>query len=267
MIKSHLMTFSNMVNQLGPLIRVSRRGNVLSISPWYTKPPGLPTKRWITGPQITSAPDPSQVPTEPQTPQNEYGRKNWRPTAFKMFESAMTTLASIGVLGLIGYGYTRYYKHLVLQKMENAFKPGDPVLERVGSGVPTHAETQGSSDPDYSDSRGHHWVLRPEQEFIDEIVHGKVTQHYYLLIGEKGTGKRSMLIEAMRKNDGEGVAMFDAHADLEIFRVRLGKALDFEYHEDNIGGLFSIRGPRVSMLTQMKSLDYILTSVRMHPPY
>jgi len=44
--------------------------------------------------------------------------------------------------------------------------------------------------------------------------------------------------------------MFDAHADLEIFRVRLGKALDFEYHEDNIGGLFSIRGPRVSILTQ-----------------
>ena len=26
--------------------------------------------------------------------------------------------------------------------------------------------------------------------------------------------------------------------------LRLGKALDFEYHEDNIGSLFSIRGPR-----------------------
>lgn len=38
--------------------------------------------------------------------------------------------------------------------------------------------------------------------------------------------------------------MFEAHADLEIFRIRLGKALDFEYHEDNIGSLFSIRGPR-----------------------
>ena len=41
--------------------------------------------------------------------------------------------------------------------------------------------------------------------------------------------------------------MFDAHADLEIFRVRLGKALDFENHEENIGGLFNIRGPSVSM--------------------
>ena len=40
-----------------------------------------------------------------------------------------------------------------------------------------------------------------------------------------------MLIEAMQKIDGEGVAMFEAHADVEIFRIRLGRALDFEYHE------------------------------------
>ncbi|KAK3086967.1 hypothetical protein LTR53_019954, partial [Teratosphaeriaceae sp. CCFEE 6253] len=38
--------------------------------------------------------------------------------------------------------------------------------------------------------------------------------------------------------------MLEAHADPEIFRIRLGKALDFEFHEDNIGSLFSIRGPR-----------------------
>jgi hypothetical protein len=53
-----------------------------------------------------------------------------------------------------------------------------------------------------------------------------------------------MLLEAMRKVDGEGISMFEAHADLEVFRVRLGKALDYEYHEDYIGALFSIRGPR-----------------------
>lgn len=79
---------------------------------------------------------------------------------------------------------------------------------------------------------------------LDAIVNGETKGQYYLLIGEKGTGKSSMLIDSMAKIDGEGVAMFDAHADLEIFRVRLGKALDFEYHEDNIGALFSIRGPR-----------------------
>jgi vacuolar-type H+-ATPase subunit E/Vma4 len=48
----------------------------------------------------------------------------------------------------------------------------------------------------------------------------------------------------MASIDGEGCAIFYAHADLEVFRIRLGNALDFEFHEDNIGSLFSIRGPR-----------------------
>lgn len=55
-----------------------------------------------------------------------------------------------------------------------------------------------------------------------------------------------MLLDAMQKIDGDGISMFDAHADLEIFRVRLGKALDFEYHEDYIGSYFSEKGPRDS---------------------
>jgi vacuolar-type H+-ATPase subunit E/Vma4 len=55
-----------------------------------------------------------------------------------------------------------------------------------------------------------------------------------------------MLLDAMQKVDGEGCSMFEAHADLEIFRVRLGKALDFEFHEDYIGSYFSERGPRDS---------------------
>jgi hypothetical protein len=48
----------------------------------------------------------------------------------------------------------------------------------------------------------------------------------------------------MKKIDGEGISMFEAHADLEIFRIRLGKALDYEFHEDYIGSYFSERGPR-----------------------
>jgi hypothetical protein len=165
----------------------------------------------------------------------------WKGTAFKMFESAMTTFASISILGLVGYSYTRYYKHLVLEKMENAFRPGDPVLELAASGK----EHPSISFPGMGTENEHdRWIMRPEQDKIDAIVHGKDRGRYHLLLGEKGTGKSSMLIEAMSKIDGEGVAMFEAHADLEIFRIRLGKALDFEYHEDNIGSLFSIRGPR-----------------------
>jgi hypothetical protein len=50
----------------------------------------------------------------------------------------------------------------------------------------------------------------------------------------------------MRLIHAEGVAMFEAHADVEIMRSRLGKALDYEYHEDYIGGYFSEKGPRES---------------------
>ncbi|KAJ8120493.1 hypothetical protein O1611_g10354 [Lasiodiplodia mahajangana] len=89
-----------------------------------------------------------------------------------------------------------------------------------------------------------HWVQREEQSKIDAIIDGSEKGHYYLIMGDKGCGKSSMLLEAMRKVDGEGCAMFEAHSDLELFRIRLGKALDYEFHEDYIGGYFSERGPR-----------------------
>ena len=158
----------------------------------------------------------------------------------KMTDAAATTFASILVLAggfaLAGYAYHKTYKILVLKKMTRAFEPGDPVLELAALGKETPHAHPGSMDD--------HWVQRAEQERIDEIVSGHEVGHYHLLIGEKGTGKSSMLIEAMRKIDGDAVAMFEAHADLEIVRIRLGKALDFEFHEDYIGGYFSERGPR-----------------------
>lgn len=164
----------------------------------------------------------------------------------KMIEAAATAFASVVVLGagfaLGGWGYHKFYKWLVVQKIENAFKPGDPVLEMaaVGKQVPTSVLSQVEGvDED-------HWILRDEQAKIDAIVDGTDKGHYHLLIGEKGTGKSSMLLDAMQKVNGEGVSMMEAHADLEIFRVRLGKALDFEFHEDYIGSYFSERGPRES---------------------
>lgn len=44
--------------------------------------------------------------------------------------------------------------------------------------------------------------------------------------------------------DAEGVSMCDAHPDLEVFRLRLGKALNFEFNEDTQTGLFQRRDPR-----------------------
>ncbi|EGS22160.1 uncharacterized protein CTHT_0016770 [Thermochaetoides thermophila DSM 1495] len=156
-----------------------------------------------------------------------------------MLEAAATSFASILVLGagfaIAAYCYHKGYKWMVLKKMENAFAPGDPVLDlaAIGKDIPL-SKTAAAT----------HWVHRPEQSLVDDVVAGRTGGHYHLFIGEKGTGKSSMLLEAMRKINGEGVAMFEAHADLEIFRIRLGKALDYEYHEDYMGSYFSERGPR-----------------------
>ncbi|GAB1317491.1 hypothetical protein MFIFM68171_07701 [Madurella fahalii] len=156
-----------------------------------------------------------------------------------MVEAAATSFASILVLGvgfaIAAYGYHKGYKYMVLKKMANAFEPGDPVLELAAIGKDL---------PPPKSAAATHWVERPEQATVDSIVAGGEVGHYHLFIGEKGTGKSSMLLEAMRKIDGDGVAMFEAHSDLEIFRIRLGKALDYEFHEDYIGGYFSEKGPR-----------------------
>lgn len=165
---------------------------------------------------------------------------------YKMLESAATSFASVLVLAVgfatAAYTYHKLYKVGQLKKMANAFEPGDPVLDlaAMGKGIYKIKGLSPSTTGDDDD----HWVRRPEQAKVDNIVAGHVRGHYHLLLGEKGTGKSSMLIEAMRKIDGEGCAMFEAHSDPEIFRIRLGKALDYEFHEDYIGGYFSEKGPR-----------------------
>ena len=42
-----------------------------------------------------------------------------------------------------------------------------------------------------------------------------------------------MILEAMRTIDADGVSYAECHPDLEVFRLRLGKALNFEYNEDS----------------------------------
>ncbi|KLU90977.1 hypothetical protein MAPG_09502 [Magnaporthiopsis poae ATCC 64411] len=172
------------------------------------------------------------------------------PLGWRMLESAATSFASILVLALgfggAGYGYHKFYKHLVLQKMQGAFEPGDPVLDlaAMSKGMTAALPPARTTGDGQHAEEAPHWVQRSEQRKVNDIVAGDEVGHYYLFLGEKGTGKSSMLLDAMRKIDGDGVAMFEAHADLEIFRIRLGKALDYEFHEDYIGSYFSERGPR-----------------------
>lgn len=201
------------------------------------RPPGQIQQRRGIYQQPNADPDPNPFPG----PEGAGQEIAWKQTAWKMFEAAATTAASITILGLVGYGYTLYYKRQVLQKMERAFEPGnEPVLALVGEDKPLPL----GEDEEMVEDGNEHWIKRYEQDQIDKIIHGKERGNYHLLIGEKGTGKSSMILDSMVKINADGVAMFDAHADLEVFRLRLGKALDFEFHEDNVGSLFSIRGPR-----------------------
>lgn len=216
-----------MIFKHGGVLRPAR-----SYANGYNGPPGGPPTPAQVGP-------PNAEMEEDPTKSKKRGKAldpKWGTAAFKAFESAATTFVSIMVLGMAGYGYHLYYKYLVLQKMGRAFDPGDPVLELANAARPSSTSMLTEDEK--------HWIRRHEQEKIDAIVSGRTRGHYHLIIGEKGTGKSSMLLDAMQKVNGEGISMFEAHADLEIFRIRLGKALDYEFHEDYIGSLFSIKGPR-----------------------
>lgn len=77
------------------------------------------------GPQLPGQQDEDQEEASSQAgKQSKQQPSTWAPTIFKMFESALTTLASVAILGVVGYSYTVYYKYMVLKKMVNAFKPG-----------------------------------------------------------------------------------------------------------------------------------------------
>ncbi|KAI1819130.1 hypothetical protein F4861DRAFT_167217 [Xylaria intraflava] len=170
-------------------------------------------------------------------------RTAWRSVFHKLMEASATAFGSLVMLGLAGYSYHAYYKAHVLRKMENAFAPGYSSLELAAMSRHINPASPHSvlEAVDFEDND---WLPRSEQAVIDSIVDGTIMGQYHLITGEKGTGKTSMLLKAMRRIGGEGTAMLEAHGDPEIFRVRLGKALDFEFHEDYIGSLFSFKGPR-----------------------
>ncbi|KAI3400336.1 hypothetical protein diail_3353, partial [Diaporthe ilicicola] len=90
---------------------------------------------------------------------------------------------------------------------------------RASSWPPSAAtSTRRGRTPSCSRRRTFDWIPRDEHAIIDKIVDGTMCGQYHLITGEKGTGKTSMLLKAMRRIGGEGVAMFEAHGDPEIFR-------------------------------------------------
>ncbi|KJA28908.1 hypothetical protein HYPSUDRAFT_128313 [Hypholoma sublateritium FD-334 SS-4] len=138
-----------------------------------------------------------------------------------------------------GILYVKWYKKNVLDKMEDAFAAGyDPALElaKLHTGQQKPASIVG-------DSR----VERKEQPTIDSIMKGEEPGHYYMLLGPKGAGKGTMIFRSMAEVDAEGISLCDAHPDMEVFRLRLGKALNFEFNEDTQTGLFQRRDPREAL--------------------
>ncbi|THH04314.1 hypothetical protein EW145_g5615 [Phellinidium pouzarii] len=134
-------------------------------------------------------------------------------TRSPFFDAALTTL--IG-LGMAGGGFNAWG-----MQMEKAFEAGyDPALE-----VASHAKT----------GDVHRYAL-------DEQEH--VVEHLRRREQDLGTGKTTMVFDAMTKVNAECVAVCDAHPDMEVFRLRLGKALNYEYNEDTQTGLFQRRDPR-----------------------
>ncbi|KAF2677545.1 hypothetical protein K458DRAFT_481293 [Lentithecium fluviatile CBS 122367] len=183
-------------------------------------------------PRYNEAPVPNASSEPPKQERSKFARS--------VLEGSTVALISLIGLGLGGYAYTLFYKKKVFDKIKNAFSRGYSSNELVSLG-----RIAFGTHPDMVKEvlEKEHWVPRTEQPVIDDIMSGKSRGRYYLVMGERGTGKRSLLLESMRKVHGDGIVMLEAHNDLEVFRVRLGKALDFEYHEDYIGSLFSIKGP------------------------
>nr|CDI50953.1 conserved hypothetical protein [Melanopsichium pennsylvanicum 4] len=143
------------------------------------------------------------------------------------WETAMG--ASVGVLLLGGAAmvYHSWYKRHVLKKMQAAFDPGyDPVLALAKSGDQlAHVRI----DP-----------ARPEDEMIRSIVSGKEAGRYFLVMGSKGSGKATSIIEAMAEIDADGCAFFDAHLDPTIVVDRFSESINFSNNRDYLGNLLGL---------------------------
>ncbi|KAI0741150.1 hypothetical protein C8Q76DRAFT_823140 [Earliella scabrosa] len=142
-----------------------------------------------------------------------------------------------------------WYKENVLRKIEEVFEPGyDPALELVKVSRRKHLPgTEPPDDSDELDWAQESWtqhVRRTEQDLIERVIQGNEAGHYFVVLGPKGSGKTTMMLDAMQAVQAEGVAICDAHPDLEVFRLRLGKTLNFEFNEDTQTGLFQRRDPR-----------------------
>ncbi|PCH35614.1 hypothetical protein WOLCODRAFT_156317 [Wolfiporia cocos MD-104 SS10] len=193
--------------------------------------------------------DSASSKTRPAAQNGPGQQKSGFPSSGSSFvDAVITTLTTAHphVVFFGGVAYVTWYKKNVLDKIELAFAKGyDPVLEIAGQPKRrSDAKADGGGTPDFTNVPWTQHLRRREQDLVDQIIGGTEFGQYFLLLGPKGTGKGTMILDAMHAVQAEGVAMCDAHPDLEVFRLRLGRALNYEYNEDTQTGLFQRRDPR-----------------------
>ncbi|KAK0546131.1 hypothetical protein OC846_005076 [Tilletia horrida] len=159
------------------------------------------------------------------------------------FETAMGASVGVMLLGCGSMAYMSWYKRRVIKKMIQAFDPDfDPVIylaQQGGEVAKVHLSPE-----------------RTEYEVIKSIVSGDEAGHYYLILGGKGTGKTTMVIDAMAEINADGCAYFDAHADPAITVDRFSEAVNFTQHRDYLGGLMGLSD--LSGLTHFQMLERCL---------
>lgn len=156
------------------------------------------------------------------------------------WETAMGASAGVLLLGCAAMFYQYYYKARVVSKMEAAFAPGyDPVLALVESGT----------EMAYVDIE----PPRPEQALIDRIIQGKESGRYFLILGSKGAGKQTMIIQAISRANAEGVAMFEANSDIEVVVDKFSESINYNMNRDYLGNLLGLSD--LSGMSVLQSLE------------
>ncbi|CAG8780977.1 26261_t:CDS:2, partial [Dentiscutata erythropus] len=178
-------------------------------------------------------------------------KKNRSNVLFQVMEVLLTTVIGLTAVGLGGVFYhswqvvKNWYEWNEVHKVKLAFQTPDPLLRSKSGGFLEREEFL---------------------ETIDKVIEGRAPGKYLLLVGERGTGKTKLILNAMEKINQCGVVYAEAHSESEIFKARLGKALKYTYREDYIGQLFSRVAPErgSALLDVEKALNVVETVAIKH---
>nr|CAG8493887.1 5407_t:CDS:2 [Entrophospora candida] len=169
--------------------------------------PGLILKRWRFARQQQRPPPPPQTGSI---------------FSQRVMDAVLTTVMGLGAVGIGGVVYQAFYEWNEVHKVQLAFTKPAPLLK---------SKTKDG------------FFAREEQRKINHAIAGHGLGKYYLLVGERGTGKTQLVLNAMDRIGHYGVVFTEAHSDSEVFKTRLGKALHYTYREDYVGQLFAREAP------------------------